>query len=51
MSESHRTDSSEKAKQNEYRFYKTLTKKNALLAEKYDKEGKHISDKSGGNNS
>lgn len=48
MSESHRTDSETKAKQNERRFYETLHRKNAELAKKYDKQGKRIETKKGG---
>ena len=35
MSDSHRTHSETKAKQNEQRFYENLASKNAQLAKKY----------------
>lgn len=39
MSDSHRTYSETKAKQNEQRFYQNLRLKNAQLAKKYDTKG------------
>lgn len=42
MSNSYRTDSQKKAKENERRFYENLDLKNALLAKKYDTKGQRV---------